>query len=201
MVIIAMPSYGGRCPVPAIERLKQIKGNCADCIVVAVYGNRAYDDTHVELEDTARHLGFNVIAGISAVAEHSIMHQYATNRPDFSDKEQLANFAKMILNRNDYDLTTIPGKRPYKKNMPGGIVPKPNKDCAKCGICAKECPVKAINCKDFKANSKKCISCMRCVSACPHNARKVNKMLVSVGAMTIKKACSVRKEYELFLLK
>lgn len=115
MIIIAMPSYGGRCPVPAIERLKQIKGNQADCIVVAVYGNRAYDDTLIELEDTASSLGFNVIAGISAVAEHSIMHQYATNRPDFTDKEQLAKFAKMILNRNDYDTTTIPGKRPYKK--------------------------------------------------------------------------------------
>lgn len=115
MVIIAMPSFGGRCPIPAIERLKQIKGNCADCIVVAVYGNRAYDDTLVELEDTARYLEFNVIAGISAVAKHSIMHQYATNRPDFSDKEQLANFTKMILNRSNYEPTAIPGKRPYKR--------------------------------------------------------------------------------------
>ena len=41
---------------------------------------------------------------------------------------------------------------------------------------------------------------MRCIKKCPHNARKVNKMLVSMGAMAIKKTCEIRKENELFLL-
>ena len=46
---------------------------------------------------------------------------------------------------------------------------------------------------------KKCIGCMRCVKQCPHKARKVNGAMVSIAAMAIKKACSVRKENELFL--
>ena len=75
MVIIAMPSYGGRAPAVAISRLKEIKGNEAKCIIICVYGNRAYEDTLVEMEDAAKECGFRVIAAISAIAEHSIMHQ------------------------------------------------------------------------------------------------------------------------------
>ena len=200
MVIIAMPSYGGRAPAVAIQRLKEIKGNTAKCIIICVYGNRAYEDTLVEMEDSAKVCGFNVIAAISAIAEHSIMHQYATNRPDKEDEKQLAKFVEEILNKKEHSNATIPGNRPYKKSMPTMMIPKPTKDCVKCGICAKECPVKAINSKDYKADPKICISCMRCIKKCPHNARKVNKALVSIGAMAIKKECEIRKENELFLL-
>ena len=36
MVLIAMPSFGGRAPAVAIERLEQIKGNGAKCTLVCV---------------------------------------------------------------------------------------------------------------------------------------------------------------------
>lgn len=42
-VLIAMPSFGGRAPAVAIERLKKLKGNGAKCTLVCVYGNRAYN--------------------------------------------------------------------------------------------------------------------------------------------------------------
>ena len=34
MVLVAMPSFGGRAPAVAIERLKQIRGNGAKCTLV-----------------------------------------------------------------------------------------------------------------------------------------------------------------------
>ena len=40
---------------------------------------------------------------------------------------------------------------------------------------------------------------MRCMKLCPQNAGEVNGLMVSAAALTIKKACSVRKENELFL--
>ena len=49
IAVIAVPSYGGRVPVPAAERLSMIRGNGAKAIIVCVYGNRAYEDTLVEL--------------------------------------------------------------------------------------------------------------------------------------------------------
>lgn len=198
MVLVAMPSFGGRAPAVAIEQFRQIRGNGARCTLVCVYGNRAYEDTLVEMEDAAKEAGFRVIAAVAAVAEHSIMPQYAANRPEAADEKQLADFAAQIASR-DENAVSILGNRPYKKSGGAGLVPKPTKDCVKCGLCAEKCPVQAIDSANFSADSKKCISCMRCVKLCSHNARKVNGAMVSIAAMAIKKACSVRKENELFL--
>ena len=197
-VLIAMPSFGGRAPTVAIERLKKIAGNGAKCTLVCVYGNRAYEDTLVEMEDAAKESGFRVVAAVAAVAEHSIMPQYAAGRPDASDKKQLEQFAEQIAGKTEA-VVSIPGNRPYKKAGGAGLVPKPTKDCVKCGMCAERCPVQAIDPASFTADAKKCISCMRCVKQCPEKARNVNGAMVSIAAMAIKKACSVRKENELFL--
>ena len=197
-VLVAMPSFGGRAPAVAIERLKKIAGNGAKCTLVCVYGNRAYEDTLVEMEDVAKESGFQVVAAVAAVAEHSIMPQYAAGRPDASDKKQLEQFAEQIAGKAE-GAVSIPGNHPYKKAGGAGLVPKPTKDCVKCGLCAERCPVQAIDPASFTADAKKCISCMRCVKQCPNQARKANSAMVSIAAMAIKKACSVRKENELFL--
>lgn len=205
IAVIAVPSFGGRVPALAAERLEKIHGNGAMCLVVCVYGNRAYEDTLVELNDTAIKSGFQVIAGIAAIAEHSIMHQYAAGRPDEKDTSELRDFAKKILakiNDKPFDVPAfkIPGNHPYKKAGGAGLVPKADHKCNMCGICAEKCPAQAINKDNPKeTNSKKCISCMRCVSICPQSARKVNSAMVSIAAMAIKKACSERKSNELFI--
>ena len=99
LVLIALPSYGGRVPGLAAERLAKIPGNSAKCVLLCVYGNRAYEDTLVEMADVAKKAGFSVVAAISAVAEHSIMHQYASGRPNQEDERQLKSFAKVILEK------------------------------------------------------------------------------------------------------
>ena len=152
----------------------------------------------MEMEDAAKAAGFHVIAAIAAVAEHSIMPQYAANRPDLSDEKQLAEFSNRIAARNS-TATSIPGNRPYKKSGKAGLVPKVTKRCDKCGLCAEKCPVQAIDPERFTADAQTCISCMRCVRQCSQNARKVSGIMVSIASMAIKKACSVRKENELFL--
>lgn len=175
------------------------------CVVVCVYGNRAYEDTLIELHDIAEKSGFQVIAGIAAVAEHSIMHQYATGRPDEEDRNELQSFAEKILAKlngkpSDMSAPQIPGNRPYKKAGGAGLVPKADRQCNACGLCAEKCPAQAISRENPRAtDGKKCISCMRCVSICPQSARKVNSAMVSVAAMAIKKACSEKKRNELFL--
>ncbi len=165
-VLIAMPSFGGRAPAVAIERLKKISGNGAKCTLVCVYGNRAYEDTLVEMEDAATECGFQVVAAVAAVAQHSIIPQYAANRPDASDVKQLEQFAQQIADKTEA-AASVPGNRPYKKAGGAGLVPKPSKGCVKCGVCVKNCPVQAIDPVKFTADSKK--------------------------------ACSVRKENELFM--
>lgn len=205
IAVIAVPSYGGRVPALAVQRISKIHGNQTRCIIVCVYGNRAYEDTLIELRDVAEKSGFQVIAAIAAIAEHSIMHQYAAGRPDSEDTSELQHFAEKILekiNHNSTDISAlqIPGNHPYKKAGGAGIVPKADKKCTGCGLCAERCPAQAIGKDTLKTtDSKKCISCMRCVVSCPQSARKVNGAMVSVAALALKRACSIRKENELYI--
>ena len=204
LVLIAVPSFGGRVPELAAQRLTKMRGNSARCVLCCVYGNRAYEDTLVEMQDIAEKQGFRVFAAVAAIAEHSIMHQYAAGRPDTKDTETLRNFSRTIWEKfnssQEESSPAIPGNRPYKKAGGAGLVPKAGKECIRCGVCAAQCPAQAIS-RDApqKTDGKKCVSCMRCVVQCPHGARKVNGAMVSVAAAAIKKACSVRKECELYI--
>ena len=53
---------------------KRLQMHSQDHLIV-VYGNRAYDDTFVELQDVLTGAGFVCIAAVAATAEHSIMRQ------------------------------------------------------------------------------------------------------------------------------
>lgn len=202
LVLIAMPSFGGVAPQLALERLAAFKGGGAKCAIAVVYGNRAYEDTLVQMEDYAGKAGFQVIAAVSAVAEHSIIHRYAAGRPDSEDCRKLAVFGRQILEKassGECAKPHIPGNRPYKKSG-AGMVPKADSSCIVCGLCAQKCPAGAISADNPKASDKDaCISCMRCVSICPAHARKVSSFMTAAAAAAIKKACSVKKENELFI--
>ena len=91
--LVSVPSYGGRVPITAIERLKKISGNGAKAVLNCVYGNRAWEDTLTELQDTLEEQGFRCVAALATVAEHSIFRQFAAGRPDEKDKSELLEMA------------------------------------------------------------------------------------------------------------
>lgn len=66
----------------AVTRLARMKGNGAAAVLIVVYGNRACDDTFAELQDTLEAAGFLCVAAVAAVAEHSILRQYAAGKPE-----------------------------------------------------------------------------------------------------------------------
>lgn len=203
VALIAVPSYGGRVPEPAVERLGKVHGGSARAVLVCVYGNRAYEDTLAELSDVAEFAGFRVVAGVAAVAEHSIARKYAAGRPDEADKSVLEDFWNRIqakLNTGDTTAPALPGNRPYKKRGVRSIVPQAGIACVACGRCAAVCPVGAIDTSNPKlTDSSKCISCMRCVSQCLVHARDLNPVVLGGLELALKPVCSTRKENELFL--
>lgn len=202
--IVSIPSFGGRVPEVALSRIALMNGGNAKTILIAVFGNRAYDDTLLELKSTVISSNFSCIAAIAANAEHSIMHKFGAGRPDAQDKAELLTFAKKIKNLlEENTLNTevnVPGNMPYKDYHGVPFKPTAGRKCIKCGLCAAKCPVNAIP-KDnpVTVDSSKCISCMRCVSVCPNNSRKINRFMLLAASFKMKKVCASRKRNELFI--
>lgn len=203
LCLIAVPSFGGRVPSAAAEALKKAKGSGAGAVLAAVFGNRAIDDTLAELQDILEEAGFTCIAGIEAVAEHSLMRQFGTGRPDPEDERELTDFAVKIRGRMDGADTggglKLPGNRPYREYNGVPLKPEANSRCVACGLCAQECPAGAIP-RDHPQDTdrEKCISCMHCVSLCPQKARSCSKLLTLAAGQKLKKHCAGRKENRLY---
>lgn len=204
LCIIAVPSFGGRVPAIVVERLKHIHAMKSPTILIATYGNRAYDDTLLELKEVSENQGFACMSAIAAVCEHSIMRQFGMGRPDQLDELQLIDYAKniqdIIIRVADMVEVSVPGNKPYRDYHGVPMKPKATKKCTQCGQCAKQCPVKAIRSDSpQKTDEKKCISCMRCISVCPLHARKCNQLILAVAVKKMAKVCSGSKKNELFI--
>ena len=205
IALLAVPSYGGLVPKPALERLEKIRGNGARAVLVCVYGNRAFEDTLTELFDAAKRASFQTAAAAAAIAEHSIARAYAcaAGRPDSQDEAQLKEYAGRIwekLTGEECSAPSIPGNRPYKKRGVMEMIPMPADGCTSCGLCAEKCPVQAIDrANPAQVDREKCICCMRCIAVCPQAARALPQAAVDrVGGM-LSSVSPSRRECELFL--
>lgn len=202
--LVGVPSFGGRVPGIAIERMKQIKANGAKAIAVVVYGNRAYEDTLLELKNEMESAGFHVIAAIAAIAEHSILRQFAAGRPDAQDRDVLKSFMVKIKERlaseNLPETVKVPGNVPYKPYFVVPLHPEAKEFCFHCGMCSASCPVGAIPMySPEQVDHDLCISCRKCVSECMFGARTVDQTLLAGLQEKLTKFASDRKENELFL--
>lgn len=205
LAIFGVPSYGGRVPKIAADRIAGIKGNHTPAILIVTYGNREYEDTLLELKNLVQANGFIVTAALAVVTEHSIVHEIAAGRPDAEDRKQLLEYARQIAGKlqemeNPHEIA-VPGHFPYREYGVIPLCPKADKKCTVCGKCALLCPVAAIPRENPRLTDKEqCISCMRCIKVCPVGDRQVNAVMLKGASLKLKKACAVRKENEFFKL-
>lgn len=204
VVVAVLPVFGGRIPALAADRLKKLEGTGKKAVTIVVYGNRAYEDALVELNDTMEQAGFQIIASGAFIAQHSMVPEVAQGRPDAQDLEDIDCFAKKVaalLEQRVYYKINVPGNRPYKQSMRMPATPISLPDCRLCGACAAACPTKAIAVQDVRVstNGEQCMLCMACTSACPEHLRILPPPLVEKLNQMLAAAKTVRRENEVYL--
>jgi ferredoxin len=213
LAIIGAPVYGGRIPLEAAHRLQRIKGHNTLAVIVAVYGNRAYEDALLEIKDIVASAGFVPVAGGAFIGEHSFSTDalpIAPGRPDAEDAERAAAFGKMIRDKLSEVRTLaelsplhVPGQSPYRERPQdlGQIAPISQETlCAECKTCIRVCPTAAITWQDKAVTDvNACILCCACVKACPTGAKVMDHPRINKSRDWLSKNCSVRKEPEIYL--
>ena len=193
LTLIGAPVYGGRVPAVAERRLRRLRGQGGPAVVVAVYGNREYDDALLELRDLALELGFEPVAGAAFVGEHSYSTAstpIAEGRPDAQDLGEAVAFGAAIRHRlaavqapGELAPLQVPGNKPYKARNPKTDAASPltqEELCTKCGRCAEVCPVAAVAVGEtVTTDGRSCILCCACTRACPAGARALDHPRIS----------------------
>lgn len=186
LVVFGIPVYAGRVPNVLVKYLNTIIGNGATAVVLAVYGNRDYDDALVEASDILENSGMRVITGGAFIGEHSFSTTLAAGRPDTQDLQRCTEFAHLTaekIRRDDFSKPVFKGvPYPYRQHFQPKdaqqnkfdirkVKPLTSSSCTRCGLCASVCPMGSISTTDYTEVTGICIKCGACVKRCPARAK------------------------------
>lgn len=189
IVIFGVPTYAGRVPNLLLKYLDTIFGNNSLAVPIVTFGNRAFDNSLVELRNILENHGFRTIAAAAFSCEHSFSRTLAVGRPDSEDLAFAKTFARRIYEKiciadlgvSEHFPVQVDGNEKgayYQPQTDGGIridirkvKPKTKENCTKCGTCAKVCPMGSISFEDYSTVGGICIKCCACVKKCPVQAK------------------------------
>lgn len=207
IIIAAAPVYGGKIAPIVKQRLNGIKGNDSKCIVVAVYGNRAFEKATEDFASFMSDCGFLVCGAAAFIGEHSYSTAdtpIAAGRPDSQDMANALDFGKEIALKiktnelREVDTSTLTDESVpdessanfrnfvigyQQQQATNPIVYLPDVDfslCDECGVCYDVCPTEAIAPDRKEVDPTKCIKCCACVKNCPQGARRYSTPFAEV---------------------
>ena len=196
-LIVSYPVYGGRVPCLFAEFLKEMV-TCTNCkaIAIASFGNRAFEDALVEMEDILLAKGVPLIGAASIGCQHSYTDKVGSKRPDIEDFQLLDRLA-VYLN-GETKSVQAPGNRPYKQDMPLADPPympslrdsdgKINK------ACYAVCPTGSL----AKGDPTICIHCCACIKL-SNNELTMPDPWFSNFTKHLEDTCSDRVDSRLYL--
>ena len=208
VAIIGIPVYAGRVPIDCLARLEGFTARMTPTVLVALYGNREFEDALVELRDVVVIKGFHVIAAGAFIGEHSYStpkRPIAAGRPDIDDIKFAQEFGRQVAEKlagEDFSLPEIDGNIPYRERVKfGGISPETSaKTCTLCGKCAEVCPVCVIEVSEsVVTHAGGCIMCAACTRICDVDARHFDHPTIEEKRTLLNKNCAVPKLPKVFL--
>lgn len=217
ILIIGVPVYEERVPQILYTFITRIKSNMKPAVIVTVYGNIGEGIALNELKTITENSGFKTIAAGSFIGEHSFSTKelpIAEGRPNQNDLQKAQNFGQMIADKletiddlNESSLYIPKGRLPLMakilpENSASMFTETPYADmsiCNHCCVCAKLCPMSAINEKTLIIDDNQCIRCFCCVKSCNRKARKIvyKKKFLVTRVLTAKS--KVIKEPKIYL--
>ena len=203
LALLALPVFAGRIPEFCADKIGQLNGSGKTAVTVVVYGNRAYEDALLELNQAVRAAGFRILGSAAAVARHSMVPAVAADRPDPQDVAELRTFARQILNKiraGNVTEPVVPGNFPYKPPMTIPATPISLESCSRCGKCAEVCPTGAITItpEAVTTSMERCLLCLACVAGCPIQARILPPPLQEAMNRKLSPLQVIRRENEFF---
>ena len=96
VVVIGMPVYVGKIPLPAIKLLRELNGSGAMTIALVSYGTATYGNALYELYNYADELNFTVIGAGAFITKHGKRNSAHLVRPDIDDIEAMEEFCRAV---------------------------------------------------------------------------------------------------------
>lgn len=216
LVVVGTPTYAGRVPNKILPDLQtRLQGNGALAVPVVTFGNRAYDHSLAELCALLEAKDFHTVAAGAFVGRHAFTDLLGEDRPDWDDRRMLQDFGKKVAAKVQSLETTPPPVKvtgdpdaPYyiPKGLDGQpakfLKAKPQTDlskCCNCGVCARLCPMGAIDPTDVSKVPGICIKCQCCVRKCTHHAKYFDDPAFLSHVAMLEKNFQEPKENAVFL--
>lgn len=215
-VVVGTPTYAGKLPNKLLPDLRaQLHGSGAWAAAIVTFGNRSYDNALAELCALLAENGFHTLAGGAFVGRHAFTDALAAGRPNAEDLHQLSAFAEAIARKAEglTDLPpalSVPGDAAAPYYVPRGTDGQPAKflkakpltdpaRCTACGLCARVCPMGAIDPDDVSAVPGTCIKCHACIRRCPRQARYFDDAAFLSHVAMLEAGFTAPKQNETFL--
>ena len=216
IVLVGTPTYAGKIPNKLLPDFQgKLRGGGALAVPVVLFGNRSYDNSLAELCVVMEAGGFHTVAAGAFVGRHAFTDRLAEGRPNWDDKRRMRTFAEEIADKvkNLTDIPApvqVPGEPAAPYYVPKGIDGEPAKflkakprtdlsRCCNCGVCARLCPMGAIDPRDVSNVPGTCIKCQACVRKCTHHAKYFDDPAFLSHVAMLEENFTEAKENEVFL--
>lgn len=173
LLVLAFPVYGG--VPPRIKGLfGQLRGQGGPCVLLAAYGNRAYENALAVAAAQMARQGFVCVGGLACVTPHVFAPALGAGRPDGGEDrrafEAFAGAVRRALAQPALCSAVLPGEaEPERKPLKPVPRVRDTEKCLDCGLCVRACPAGAMD-RDYRVDGARCVNCMACRRACPVGA-------------------------------